>query len=63
MKLTQELKDQISAMSYTEMLSLWRFASIGEGESGEYFGKRLFSARDADPNAAVAASKYIGWEK
>ena len=65
MNLTPELKEQINAMSYMDMLALWRFAPPGDemfqGESGEYFGKCMFTKRDANPGAAVAASKAIGW--
>lgn len=66
MKLTPELKAKIDAMTYTEMLGKWRFAPLGDelfaDESGEYFGYRMFSLKDADPGAAVAASKAIGWD-
>lgn len=65
MKLTPEMKAEIDAMSYEDLLRGWRFAKIGDerfqGEVGEYWGKRMFGLRDADPAAAVAASKRIGW--
>jgi len=66
MKLTDETKAQIDRMEYADMLAKWRFSGIGDvifqGESGEYFSKRMFALRDADPEAAVAASKSIGWK-
>lgn len=65
MKLTDELKIKIDSMSYTELLAKWRFAPIGDrlfqDESGAYFSDRMFALRDAKPEAAVAASKSIGW--
>lgn len=67
MKLTEELKDRIDEMSYEQLLTKWRFASIGDlmfrGESGEYFGKRMAELRNQpDGNEVhVRASKKIGW--
>ena len=65
MELTEELKAKIDAMSYMEMLGQWRFAEVGspwfQGEVGKYFSDSMFGKRDADPEAAVAASKAIGW--
>ena len=67
MTLTDNLRQQIDNMDYRSMLSQWRFANIGDsmfqGESGEYFSKRMFALRDADPQAAVSASKSIGWDQ
>jgi len=66
MTLTPELQAKIDAMTYMEMLKQWRFAPIGDeimqGESGDYWAKRMFALRDADPLAAVHASKMITWE-
>ena len=66
MDLTEELKQQIDAMSYEEMLRKWRFAPVGDpifqGSVGKYFSTRMFALRDADPAGAVAASKRIGWQ-
>ena len=65
MKLTDELKQKIDNMSYADMLAKWRFAPIGDNlfqdDSGKYFSDRMFALRDAKPEAAVAASKAIGW--
>lgn len=67
MKLTDELKKEIDSMSYIDMLAQWRFYPMGyelfQDESGEYFSNRLFALRDAYPDAAVAASKSIGWDQ
>ena len=67
MKLTDELRKEIDGMSYVGMLYKWRFAPIGDelfqDESGKYFSNRMFALRDADPDAAVTASKKIGWER
>ena len=67
MKLTSENKAFIDKMSYRSLLENWRFAPVGdswfEGETGEYWGKRLKELRDAAPVPAVADSKSIGWEK
>ena len=67
MQLTPENKAHIDAMSYEGLLSRWRNAPAGDawfqGETGEYWGKRMAEMRDADPGGAVAASKRIGWER
>ena len=67
MKLTEELKRQIDAKSYEQLLSRWRNAPIGDAmfrdESGEYWGKRMSELR-SKPGGDVmhtAASKSIGW--
>ncbi|MDR2172655.1 MAG: hypothetical protein LBE32_00345 [Burkholderiales bacterium] len=64
MKVTETLKQQIDAMSYEEMLSMWRFSPVGdamfEGESGDYFAKVMREKRDAGADH-VGASKKIGW--
>jgi len=65
--LTPELKAQIDAKSYEALLSRWRNAPIGDkifqGESGEYWGKRMSEVRSQVGNDQyVAASKSIGWD-
>ena len=67
MKLTDEKKSEIDAMSYEQLLRGWRFSPCGdpmfEGETGEYWGKRMKELR-AQPGGQerhVAASKAIGW--
>jgi hypothetical protein len=64
MDLTPALKAQIDAMDYQSLLSAWRFVPIGDarfqGESGEYWGKRMAELREQGADH-VAASKAIGW--
>lgn len=66
MILTDEVKRQIDCLDYVGLLSRWRFAPAGDaifqGESGEYFSKRMAELRSKDPEGAVAASKMIGWK-
>jgi len=64
MKLTDELKMYIDAMSYEQLLYKWRFAPVGDpifqDESGEYFSQRIRHLRSLDPEEHVRASKAIG---
>lgn len=66
MDLTQENKQYIDSLDLVELLRHWRFAQVGDkwfvGETGEYWGKRMFSLRDQDNDAWVSASKLIGWK-
>jgi hypothetical protein len=67
MDLTQENKDKIDGMSYTALLSAWRFAPAGnpwfQGETGKYWGDRMVELREQLGNGVhVEASKSIGWE-
>ena len=63
--MTPEKKAEIDAMSYRDLLTLWRFSPAGNpmfvGEVGEYFASRMFELRDAPGCHAVAISKSIGW--
>ena len=65
--MTPEQKAYIDSLNYEQLLSQWRFAPIGDtrfqGESGEYWGKRMAELRNADPAGAVQASKNIGWDR
>ena len=58
MELTQENKSHIDNLSYEQLLSKWRMAPAGDlwfqGETGEYWSKRMGEMRDTDPGAAVA---------
>lgn len=65
---TSEINDKknwIDAAPYIELLRRWRFSEGGnswfQGEVGDYYAKVMAQKRDADPEAAVAASKAIGW--
>ena len=66
MKLTPENKAHIDALSYEQLLSRWRFNTVGDlwfqDETGQYWGERMEALRNADPGGAVAASKSVGWE-
>jgi hypothetical protein len=52
-------------MPYESMLARWRFAPVGDvmfqGESGEYFAKRMAELRAAGADH-VGASKRLGWQ-
>lgn len=61
----EDIKKTIDNMSYSELLSRWRFGSLGDpmfqGEVGDYFAKLMFKKREEVDH--VAASKAIGWDK
>jgi len=65
MNLTEENKKHIDSLHYEELLSHWREAPIGdkwfEGETGEYWGKRMAELRKQGVDH-TAASKNIGWK-
>lgn len=65
MKMTDAIKTQIDGMTYEDLLRRWRYAVVGDpifqGDVGKYYSDRMFTLRDGDPAAAVAASKRIGW--
>ena len=67
MELTPENKEFIDKLSYENLLSEWRFAPSGnpwfEGETGEYWGKRMRELKEKLPDGGVGASKRIGWGK
>jgi len=64
MKLTENIKQQIDKMTYSQLLYKHRFSPIGdplfEGESGEYFAERMKELRIDDENHSKV-SKEIGW--
>jgi len=64
MELTEKNKGMIDDMSYTQLLSRWRFAPIGDpwfqGETGKYWGERMAELRDQGADH-VGASKALGW--
>jgi len=66
MNLTEGIKKVIDAKSVRELLYQVRYAPIGDemfqGETGEYWMKRLVELRNQDGAAYVQASKSIGWE-
>ena len=67
MKLTPENKAHIDSLSYYGLLSHWRFAPVGdpwfEGETGEYWSKRLSEKRQETSDNGVSDSKALGWGK
>ena len=65
MNLTPENKAHIDAMSHYGLLQDWRFSPAGnpwfQGETGEYWGKRMAEKRNENPGQAVQNSKDMGW--
>jgi hypothetical protein len=67
MELTSENKERIDKMSYTQLLSHWRFASVGDpwfqGETGAYWSDKMAQLRNqpGGNERHVAASKSLGW--
>ena len=59
-------KKYIDSLSYEELLSSWRFAPAGspwfQGDTGQYWSKRMRELRDQEGVDHVGASKKIGWE-
>lgn len=59
---------QIDAMSYEEMLGLWRFGDSGgelfQGNIGVYFAAEMKRKRlNLERGESVAISKRIGWNR
>lgn len=69
MKLTDEIKEQIDALGYSNLLERWRYAPLDDpmfnGESGEYWSKRMqfLKSQPGGLEEATRASKMIGWER
>ena len=67
--INQKTKEWIDNASYEQLLYRWRFAPIGDpifqGETGEYYSKRMSELRAQDGGDAehVRASKSIGWDR
>ena len=65
MKLTEENKKHIDSLVYEQLLSRWRFAPIGDpwfqGETGDYWGKRMGALKNRENVDHVATSKKLGW--
>jgi len=57
------LIQKIDKMTYTQMLSMWRFSEVGNpmlsGEIGEYFKQVMNEKRSECDHVKV--SKSIGW--
>jgi hypothetical protein len=68
MELTPEVKALIDNSNYKELLTRWRFVTVGdaifEGDSGKYYAQVMFKKRDElGPAGAAQVSKQVGWEK
>lgn len=65
MDLTPENKATIDGHDIIALLRHWRFAKAGDpwfqGETGDYWAKRMAELRTKDPEAYTSASKRIGW--
>lgn len=59
------MKQWIDAATYEDLLSKWRFASLGDpmfqGEIGDYYSKVMAEKRKTADH--VQASKNVGWDK
>ena len=67
MELTEENKAFIDGLSYESLLEQWRFAIAPnpwfQGETGDYWGKRMREMREKLADKGVGASKRLGWER
>jgi len=65
MDLTEDNKNHIDSLSHYQLLSKWRFAPTGDpwfqGETGDYWGKRMAQLRDENPAQAVRNSKDLSF--
>ncbi len=66
MELTPENKTYIDSLNYESLLSHNRFAPIGDkwfqGETGDYWLKRMSELKNSGTVDHVGISKKIGWE-
>ena len=65
MELTDENKRFIDSLSHYDLLRKWRFGLVGDswfqGETDEYWKRRLEIKREENPSQAIQDSKEIGW--
>ena len=64
--MTPDEKRFIDTSSYPELLHRWRFSWAGsdpifQGDRGLYYADTMRRIREADPEAAIQASKRVGW--
>jgi hypothetical protein len=63
--MTDKQKAWIDNATYRQMLSLWRFASLGNpmfrGDTAEYYAKVMDEKRPSDAEHSQV-SKDLGWE-
>ena len=67
-KVEEELISKINAMSYRELLTLWRFSQIGNvwfiGKVGEHFNITFHKVEDeTDPKERIRVSREVGFKK
>ena len=66
MELTDENKRIIDNHTIEELLRRWRFSPAGDewfqGDTGEYWAKRMNELREKDPAEYTAASKRLDHE-
>jgi len=64
----EQMKEWIDKASYEQLLKKWRFEPPGspwfQGEVGEHYAKVMSRKKqEIGVDAAVAASKEVGWTK
>lgn len=63
--MNERTKRWIDAATYQDLLTKWRFASVGDpmfqGEIGEYYSKAMAEKRKTADH--IQASKNVGWDK
>jgi len=64
----EERKAWIDGATYEQLLSKWRFATVGspwfQGKIGKYYSKVMFERKkQIGGAAAVTASKAVGWDR
>lgn len=63
MDLTTANKQHIDSLTHFQLLRHWRYAPAGDpwfqGETGQYWRKRMTELREKDPAQAVANSKAL----
>lgn len=67
-KVEEELISKINAMTYRELLTLWRFSKVGEvwfiGKVGEHFNTVFHFVEDNTPAyERVRISREVGFKK
>jgi len=66
--MTEDQKRWIDGATYGQLLRRWRFAPVGDpffqGDTGDYYAEALRRKKEeVGDDAAVSASKSIGWDK
>ncbi len=67
MILTKRYKAYIDSLSYRELLAHWRDISASDpwfqGQTGEYWKKRMSELKAIDPDGALRDSESIGFRQ